>query len=160
MKRILRFGLSVVALVVAAFLVLPFVRNWVERASPMPDDLGVTDGKLKMCPDSPNCVSTYDTDEEHGIAPIGFEGTAEEAREKLIKVLNGMDRVKIITNEVGYIHAEFRSPRMGFIDDVEFQFGEGVEGIQMRSAARLGHDDLDANRKRMEGIRRRFERLE
>ncbi|MEM7031384.1 MAG: DUF1499 domain-containing protein [Chloroflexota bacterium] len=47
--------------------------------------------------------------------------------------------------------------RMGFIDDVEFYLDEASTQIEFRAAARLGRDDLRANRKRMEMIRQAFE---
>ena len=33
-----------------------------------PSDLGVGDDGLRLCPESPNCVSSRDTDEVHAIA--------------------------------------------------------------------------------------------
>ena len=35
-----------------------------------PQNIGVQDGRLAACPDSPNCVSSFESDEEHGIQPI------------------------------------------------------------------------------------------
>ena len=51
--------------------------------------LGVTDGKLTPCPDSPNCVNSQQatTDEEHYIDPIAFSGTAQQAQVNLLHVL-------------------------------------------------------------------------
>ena len=46
-----------------AFLLLACV-------GPRPDDIGVVDGRLAPCPDSPNCVSSDATDDVHGIAPL------------------------------------------------------------------------------------------
>ncbi|HRA87398.1 MAG TPA: DUF1499 domain-containing protein, partial [Planctomycetaceae bacterium] len=38
-----------------------------------PANLGVRNGQLSACPDSPNCVSTQAEDREHWIAPFAFE---------------------------------------------------------------------------------------
>ena len=35
-----------------------------------PSNLGVNEGRLAPCPNSPNCVSTQSTDAKHGIDPI------------------------------------------------------------------------------------------
>ena len=54
-----------------------------------------------------------------------------------------------------YIRADFRSPLLGFIDDVEFYFQiPGV--IALRSASRIGYSDLGKNRKRLEELRLTF----
>ena len=44
----------------------------------------------------------------------------------------------------------------GFVDDVEFALDQKESLIQVRSASRLGVDDLGANRKRIETIRQRL----
>jgi len=46
-----------------------------------------------------------------------------------------------------------------FVDDVEFYFEDQEKVIQFRSSSRLGHSDLGVNRKRMETIREKFDRL-
>lgn len=59
-------------------------------------------------------------------------------------------------SEVGkgyYVYAEFESPLMGFVDDVEFFFQPDGKSVEYRSASRLGKDDLKANRKRIKTIR-------
>ncbi len=159
MKRMIRITVSIMVLAVTALLAIPLLTRWVEKLSPMPDNLGVQNGQLAPCPDTPNCVSTYENDEEHGIEKIAFEGTAEEAQARILTAIGQMERTTVMTNESGYIHVELRSPTMNFIDDAEFYFGEGVDGIQFRSAARLGYDDMNMNRKNMEKFRRLFAAL-
>ena len=39
----------------------------------MPEDLGVTDGRLRSCPDSPNCVVSGAEDPQHAIEPLVVE---------------------------------------------------------------------------------------
>ncbi|MGH7970152.1 MAG: DUF1499 domain-containing protein, partial [Limisphaerales bacterium] len=56
-----------------------------------------------------------------------------------------------------YLHAEFRSPLMGFVDDVEFVLAPEQKLIHVRSAARLGYSDFGVNRKRAEFLRAQFE---
>ncbi|MBE9030168.1 DUF1499 domain-containing protein [filamentous cyanobacterium LEGE 11480] len=116
-----------------------------------PTDLGVTDGKLKACPASPNCVCTTDSDKEHGIEAIAWDKSPNEAIAALKNVIGGMERAAIITESGDYLHAEFTTKLMGYVDDVEFYVRDGQ--IQMRSASRLGKSDLGVNRKRIEAIR-------
>ena len=122
-----------------------------------PATLGVKDGKLAPCPESPNCVSTQAGLGRHGIDPIRYTGTKEQAKQKLVQVISSMKRSEIITDEGDYIHAEFTSLIFRFIDDVEFSFDDGNKLIHFRSASRLGKSDLGANRRRMEAIRKGFE---
>ena len=117
---------------------------------------GVKDGKLGECPRSPNCVSTASTDPDHHMNPIPYRTSLEEARAKLIRVINSMKRTKIITIEDRYVHVEFRSAVFRFVDDVEFYFDDQEKLIHFRSASRLGYSDLGVNRKRMEQITRLF----
>ena len=119
-----------------------------------PANLGVTDGKLAPCPDSPNCVSSQSTDKKHFIESIRYRGSLTEAREKLISIISSMKRASIVTADANYIQAEFTSAVFRFVDDVEFYFNDDEKVIHLRSASRVGYSDLGVNRKRMEKIRR------
>ena len=87
--------------------------------------------------------------------PLRYQGAAAAARAKLLTVLNGMARVKIVTSDPDRITAEFRSALFGFVEDVVFQFGPSG-AIQVRSASRSGYYDFGVNRERVEAIRARF----
>ena len=121
-----------------------------------PVNLGITDGKLLPCPDSPNCVSSQSQDKRHFIEPVRYEGDQKQARERLIAVIQGMKSSKIETVRDNYIYAEFTSAIFRFIDDVEFYFDDDSKTIHMRSAARIGYSDFGVNRKRLEEIRSLF----
>ncbi len=114
-------------------------------AGERPNSLGIVNGQLAQCPDSPNCVSSFETRESHQIAPL--EASLEEVR---AQVLN-MPGAQIIQEEDQYLYAEFTSRLMGFVDDVEFL--EQAGRTHVRSASRLGHSDLGVNRKRVEALR-------
>jgi uncharacterized protein (DUF1499 family) len=122
-----------------------------------PATLGIKEGRLSPCPESPNCVSTQAADDKHRIDPIRYTGTKEQAKQRLVQVISSMKRAKIITHEGDYLSAEFTSLIFRFVDDVEFSFDEVNKLIHFRSASRLGYSDLGANRKRMEDIRKGFE---
>lgn len=121
-----------------------------------PSNLGVAQNKLAPCPDSPNCVSTYATDNVHSIHPIPFSGSLSEAKQKLIGVIKALPRTKITTDSGTYLRTEFTSFTWRFVDDVEFVFDDSAKVIRFRSASRLGSGDMGVNRKRMETIRANF----
>ncbi len=123
-----------------------------------PTDLGVTDGRLKACPSTPNCVCSYAPadDTEHAIAPFPYTGAAKDAIAKLKTIIESMERSTINTVSDDYLYAEFSSKLMGFVDDVEFYAPAGESVIHTRTAARLGKSDLGVNRKRTEEIREKF----
>jgi len=76
--------------------------------------------------------------------------------ERLIGVIKGMKRCRIITKDDHYIHAEFTSAFFRFVDDVEFYFDSEAKIIQMRSASRIGYSDFGVNRERLEKLRSLF----
>jgi uncharacterized protein (DUF1499 family) len=114
-------------------------------------------GQFAPCPDSPNCVSTQATDQEHGIAPYTFSGSANEAMAGLLAVVSAMPRTTVVAQTDNYLHVEFRSRIFRFVDDVEFFVDDASKTVQFRSASRVGHSDLGVNRKRMEEIRTLFD---
>jgi uncharacterized protein (DUF1499 family) len=118
-----------------------------------PTNLGVNNGKLRDCPNSPNCVSSQSIDAEHKIAPLSYTGDAAKALEDLKSVISSLPRTKIITAKDNYIYAEFTSALMGYVDDVEFYLNADKKVIEVRSASRLGESDLGVNRDRIETIR-------
>jgi len=118
--------------------------------------IGLSGNTLRPCPKSPNCVSSMAEDEDHLIAPFTYEGSAAEARAKLIVILESTKRAEIISSTDNYIHAEFTSLIFRFVDDVEFYFDDQKPVIHVRSASRVGYSDLGANRKRIEALRQRF----
>lgn len=122
-------------------------------AGKRPENLGVRDGKLASCPNSPNCVSSQSLDDLHKIAPLTYNSTPEKALADLKSVIQSLPKTKIISESSDYLYAEFTSALMGFVDDVEFYFDPGGNIIHVRSASRLGQSDLGVNRKRIETIR-------
>lgn len=145
------------AIIVALPVLFIAARYLVQNVSPMPDNLGVTDGQLAACPNSPNCVSTQaPATDSHYMEPIPYEGNTADTRDALIAIMDDMDRSTIITTRPDYIHAEFRSMLWGFVDDVEIYLDEDNGLIHFRSAARLGQGDMGVNRRRMQTIRQQL----
>jgi uncharacterized protein (DUF1499 family) len=125
-----------------------------------PENLGLKNKLLAPCPQSPNCVLSQASDEKHGTQPLAYTGSLEAAKERLSQVILSLGNARIITQHEVYWHVEFTSRWLRFVDDVEFYFVESEPLIHLRSASRLGYSDFGANRKRVEKIRIRFEKLE
>ena len=54
-------------------------------------------GQLAPCPETPNCVSTHSTDEEHKVEPLKYDTNLKVAMGKLIDVIHSMKRTEIIS---------------------------------------------------------------
>lgn len=112
-------------------------------------------GDFAPCPESPNCVSTKSADAEHGIKAFKYSVSKEKAKQSLLETVKKMSGAEVRINQDNFVHVEFTSSIFRFVDDVEFYFEEdGV--INFRSASRVGHSDIGANRNRMEEIRKQF----
>ena len=59
----------------------------------------------------------------------------------------------VVSQRPDYLYATFTSRLMKYTDDVEFWFDPAAGVVQVRSASRLGHGDMGANRKRIEALR-------
>lgn len=114
-----------------------------------PANLGARGGRLAPCKRTPNCVSSQadPADREHYIAPLAFAGTIGELR----RALERLPRVTVIGETGEYLYAEFRTPLLRYVDDVEFVKAGSL--LHVRSASRLGRRDFGVNRRRVEEIR-------
>ena len=122
-----------------------------------PDNLGESHGQLAKCPDSQNCVSSQSSDPRHAMPPIALVGSNSEIMEKIKAVVAGdFSRARLISETDNYLHFEFTSAIFRFVDDVEFLVDDEANVVHFRSASRVGHSDLGANRKRMEKISERL----
>ncbi len=117
--------------------------------------LGLVDGRLRPCPSSPNCVCSQDEDAGHHIEPLQFTGSPREAWDRLHTLVETLPRTRVVSRDDRYLHVEFTTPLLRFIDDIEFLLDETNSVIHVRSASRIGHSDLGTNRKRIEAIRQR-----
>jgi uncharacterized protein (DUF1499 family) len=124
-----------------------------------PANLGAKNGKLAPVVNKPNNVSSQAdiNDRAHYIPPLKFTGDVTAGFQKLVKVVQAQPRASVVTQDGQYLYAEFSTPLMGFVDDVEFLLAPEQRLIHMRSAARLGYSDLGVNRKRAESVRAQFE---
>lgn len=116
-------------------------------AGDRPTGLGAQNNQLAGCPDSPNCVCSFEQRDSHRVAPLATDMAAVR------RAIAQMPRVQIITDNGSYLHAEFTSRLMGYVDDVEFLEDAGNGIVHVRSASRLGYSDMGVNRSRVEEIR-------
>lgn len=119
-------------------------------------ELGLQDGRLLPCPESPNCVCSLATDEEHGIKALPMHGDAEATMAALKEVIAEMPRTKLLEQAPNYLRFQFTSALMRYKDDLELHLVPAEGLVHVRSASRLGHSDLGANRKRVEELRERY----
>lgn len=122
-------------------------------AGKRPAELGATDGRLRACPASPNCVCSEDSDEQHGIAPLTYTGEAAAAFARARAAALSLPRTELINETADYMHFESTTPLMGYVDDLELQLEPAKNEIAIRSASRLGYGDMGVNRKRVEELR-------
>jgi uncharacterized protein (DUF1499 family) len=146
--------------VLLALLVLSpvIVLALLSASAKKPTNLGVVDGRLAACPETPNCVSSQATDSLHQIEPFTFNGTAEDAMQRLKAAIGAIPRMSIVTEKDDYLHAEATSFMFRFVDDVEFFVDRSAQLIHCRSASRVGRSDIGVNRARLEQIRAAFGR--
>ncbi|MCB9925692.1 MAG: peptide-methionine (R)-S-oxide reductase MsrB [Planctomycetaceae bacterium] len=122
-----------------------------------PDGVGVAGKHLAPCPDSPNCVSTEAIDPGHAIEPLPLADTDQRTIEMIASAVSSLPGSRSVLTKENYLHAEFRSPWLRFVDDVEFLVDSEEGVVQLRSASRVGRSDLGVNRRRIEEIRSRYE---
>jgi len=127
------------------------------RTATRPGNLGVREGRLAPCPDTPNCVATQSGDADQKMDPVSYTAPRAAAQARLLAAVRGMARAKVVVSAPGYVVVEFRSRVFGFVDDVAFLFDDTRKVIHFRAAARLGYSDLGVNRKRMVAIQEVFQ---
>ncbi len=145
MRQLLRISLWFCVLAAAVFIGLAL---WASSAN-RPTNLGLADGHLRPCPPTPNCVATELAGSMQLMPPLAYTATQAEAKARLIEIVRGLPRSTLTEDQAAYIAAEFRTPGIGFVDDVEFRFDDSAKVLHFRSASRLGRHDLGVNRARM-----------
>ena len=117
--------------------------------------VGLLEGRLRPCPQKPNCVCSEDKDSTGWVEPLTFHGSPARAWERLVAVIADMGG-RIQQQDEQYIWATFTTRVFRFVDDVEFRMvpEEGI--VHLRSASRVGHSDLGVNGRRVEELRSRF----
>ena len=105
---------------------------------------------VESCPSSPNCVSTAAATDDtvHYMAPVSYSADAAEAIAAIEKAIIDAGGTISESSALG-VDATFRTALLRFTDDVSFRLDEDAKVLHFRSASRVGHSDLGANRKRL-----------
>ena len=163
MHFVIWIALAVVAVLLAA-------RVGVFSGKP-PANIGVRDGKLKAPAKTPNSVSSqadlwpdaaqkvYARIAPLALVEISAEGGAGDGKAtiaRIAKVIEDLPGSHIVEQSDNYLYAQFTTPLLRFVDDVEFWFDPAAGVVQVRSASRLGQKDFGVNRARIENIRARL----
>jgi uncharacterized protein (DUF1499 family) len=111
---------------------------------------------LDPCPSSPNCVSTEAPvdDRQHHMPAIPFTIPTQAVVHAIMDAIAEYPRTRIVSRDTHYVHAEFRSRLLRFVDDVELVVDPVARVVHFRSASRVGHSDFGVNRRRMEELSR------
>ena len=146
-KIIISVILLVIALLIGRMVFLSL-------ASKAPDTK-LVDGKLRLCPGTPNCVSSEEQGDAKGITPLSFKSSSDQAWEDLkaaIEKSGGV--VKKADNR--YLWATYTTRLFRYVDDMEFRMEAEQNIIHVRSGSRVGKSDLGVNRKNVEALRLQF----
>ncbi len=146
LKRALRMYAIPIVLVILVFGLGIYSRsgNW---------PTGYDRKKLAPCPNKPNCVCSEQSDQSHQVDPIKLSGDRDADMTTIEKTLTALPRTKLVTRDPDYLHFVAVSAIIGYADDVEFRWDEQAKVVHVRSASRVGHSDLGANRARVDYYR-------
>ena len=125
-----------------------------------PTDLGVKDGMLKPCPDTPNCVSSQSGEASQKVKPLAVPKEIHDPIGRLKRIIESQGRTEVLDEEADYLWVRFTSRTFRFKDDLECYYDPDAGVIHLRSASRLGRYDFGVNRKRVEMIRELFANTE
>jgi uncharacterized protein (DUF1499 family) len=117
-----------------------------------PDGIGLENGHLKSCPESPNCVSSRE-DGEQQIDPLKVTGSTDKTRERIISFLQDEYEATVLQRSDTYVHVTV-STTLGFVDDLQFRLRPDRDIVHLRSASRVGQSDLGVNRARIQALRK------
>lgn len=120
-------------------------------------ETSVAGGKLRPCPNSPNCVCSLDRGRRQFVEPLTFDEDPAAAFLRLKHMLAAWPRTQVVRDEPVYLAAKCTSLIFRFVDDIEFALDTRQKLIHVRSASRLGYSDFGVNRRRVEEIRKAFQ---
>lgn len=151
MPKMIIIALIVIALFIALRVAISFF-----SANKVATGLSKTDtGQLQLsgCHGLRNCTASTAKTQRNLIAPISFEGNADEVIDKITTIINNQSGAQVQTQDARSLWATFKTPLLGYIDDLEILVDAENGVAHIRSASRIGQSDLGANRKRIESLR-------
>ena len=138
-----KFSISILVLIAAAFFFL-------YRQNSQAPTLGVNGGKLAPLGAEPNCVSTQTEIAAKKVDPLPMKDSLEKTIDAIRAAINSYANgtVTIELESANYVYAQFKTPTMKWVDDVEFWVDETVKIVHFRSSSRAGYSDKGLNRQR------------
>lgn len=123
--------------------------------------LGVQpDGTLSACPRTPSGVdSCHPEDKRHYRAPLPFQGSVLDAKERLKAILQSLSNIEIVQEEDNYLHYEKESFLFRIVSDIEFLVDEERQVIHFRAAQRYGFWDMGSNARLIRRVKEIFQNL-
>ena len=143
-KIIITVVLLVIALVIGRMVFLSLT----SRAP----DTSLVDGKLRPCPDTPNCVSSEEQGDSKSLPPLSYSSSTEEAWQDLRIAIDESGGV-VRNDDAPYLWATYTTRLFRYVDDMEFRMEPEHNLIHVRSGSRVGKSDLGVNRKNVEKLR-------
>ena len=143
------YTIAALVIIIGAILIVFSVAS---RKQP---ELGLHNGQLSPCPETPNCVCSEYQVESAFVEPLTYTTTAEQAWAKIKQVISETGG-SVIIEDADYLRVVYETPLLRYIDDVEFRQDKNLQRIHVRSASRVGGSDLGVNRKRVEKIKIMF----
>lgn len=116
------------------------------------DNHGIVEDQLKPCPDKPNCVSSQESRDSHYVKPFEVE-SVRNSLQKLVDYFGEDSSYQLQQVSNNYLHVVHKSKIFQYRDDIEFYGDPEKRLLHVRSASRVGHSDMGANKKRVEKIR-------
>jgi len=151
LEKLLIIIVSIALFVIIALFILGYLSHSGQTYS-------LIEGRLKQCPNKPNCVSSeLVSDAEHYIEPLVYSADDSPQVVSRLKTIIGEMGGSIQVEETGYLAATFTSSLFRFVDDLELRIDTEQKKIHLRSASRVGYGDGGANRKRVERLKKAFE---
>lgn len=121
-------------------------------------DYALSDGRLKRCSFTPNCVSSERRSLPFisWVSPLAFDDSPTAAWKRAREAVEGLGG-NVQKDDGVYMWATFHSKVFRFVDDVELRMDEEHRVIHIRSASRLGITDFGVNPWRVWRLRARFD---
>lgn len=137
---------------IALMLIAAMLVGCLSRELP---ELGISHGKLRSCPNRPNCICSDFENHESQVEPLVFTGDVENAWNNARAAVQDIGgKIRKETNS--YLWATFTSRVFRFVDDLELRLDSTHRIIHVRSASRVGYLDFGVNKKRVQNLRIRF----
>ena len=92
------------------------------------------------------------------LKPVEIKDSIKNVQTKIIEIINSKPRMKVINENVGFIHATDVTPFFRFYDDLAIKLfeQEGKTIVWMQSQSRLGYYDFQVNEKRIQELHKKI----